>query len=69
METTNIQITAEKKRFYNVEDVMELLEVSKGHAYKLIKKLNEELDEKGFITIAGKVPVKYFNERCYIDAA
>ncbi|MBD9162650.1 MAG: DNA-binding protein, partial [Blautia wexlerae] len=28
-------------------------------------KLNEELKQKGFITIAGKIPKKYLEERCY----
>ena len=69
METTSVQKTKAKKRYYNVEDVMDILEVSRGHAYKLMKKLKAELDQKGFITVSGKVPVKYFNERCYIDVA
>ena len=30
-----------------------------------IRKLNEELKQKGFITIAGKIPKKYLEERCY----
>ena len=34
-------------------------------AYKLIRQLNEELRDKGFITIAGRVNRQYFNERLY----
>ena len=32
---------------------------------KLIRKLNEELKAKGFITIAGRVNRQYFYERLY----
>ena len=35
------------------------------YAYKLIRKLNEELKAKGFITIAGRVNRQYFYERLY----
>ena len=37
----------------------------KTYAYKLIKKLNDELKEQGFITIAGRVNRQYFQERLY----
>ena len=30
-----------------------------------MKKLNDELKSKGYMTISGKVPVKYFMERLY----
>lgn len=53
------------KSFYNAEDVAAILEVSKGHAYKIIKQLNNELKAEGFIVIAGKVPKQYLRERCY----
>lgn len=38
---------------------------SEAYAYKLIRKLNKELNAKGFLTIRGKVPEKYFLERFY----
>lgn len=37
----------EKGRFMGVSDVQELLGVSRSTAYRLIKTLNEELNEKG----------------------
>lgn len=49
----------------NVHEVMELLQVSESKAYNVIKQLNTELKEKGYITIAGKVSRKYFNEKFY----
>ena len=54
-----------EKRFLNASDIAEILDISKGHAYKLMRQLNTELEEKGYLVIAGKVPAKYFQERCY----
>jgi hypothetical protein len=48
-----------------VDEVAQELSVSKPYAYKLIHQLNDELKEKGFITIAGRVNRQYFNERFY----
>ena len=42
-----------------------ILGVSIGHSYKLIRKMNEELADKGYLYVAGKVPVVYFEERYY----
>ena len=36
-----------------------------AYAYKLIKRLNSELEAKGFVTIRGKVSREYFQERVY----
>ena len=52
-------------KFIRVEEVAEELQVSIPYAYKLIKKLNDELEAKGFITIAGRVSRQYFNQRLY----
>lgn len=51
--------------FYNVKDVAQMLDVSNGHAYKIIRQLNEELAKQGYIVVAGKVPKRYFNEHYY----
>lgn len=50
--------------YYQVKDVMNILNVKQTKAYSIIKKLNQELDEKGFITVAGRVPRVYFLKRC-----
>lgn len=42
-----------------------MLGVSVGHAYKFIRKLNQELEKDGFLVIAGKVPRRYFEKRWY----
>lgn len=54
-----------KNIFITAEEAAEMLGVSKPYAYKLIKKLNEELQAKGYFTIAGKVSRRYFEEKFY----
>lgn len=54
-----------EKRFYTADDVAYILGVSMSTAYREIKKLNDELKTRGYITIAGKVPIKFFEERLY----
>ncbi len=48
-----------------VEEVSEELGVSKGHAYKVIRELNDELSRKGFIVVAGKIPRAYWETKFY----
>lgn len=38
------------------------LGISKPHAYKLIKQMNEELSKNGYIIVNGRVPRNYFYE-------
>ena len=46
-------------RFIKADEVAEELGISKPYAYKIIRRLNEELREKGMITIAGRVDRNY----------
>lgn len=48
-----------------VEEVAEELDVSIPYAYKLIRKMNEELKKTGCITIAGRIDRKFFHEKFY----
>ncbi|SDA22944.1 hypothetical protein SAMN02910447_02250 [Ruminococcus sp. YE71] len=58
------------KNFMRVEDVARELDVSKSYAYKIVQKLNKELESKGYITISGRVNRQYFLERtCYGGSA
>ena len=54
-----------KNQFMRVEEVAQELEVSRSYAYRLIRQLNAELHEKGYMTIAGRVNRLYFQERLY----
>ncbi len=60
------KISKESTKFVTVEEVMELLQVSRSTAYHTMQRLNKELKEKGFITHAGRVSRKYLMERLYI---
>ena len=42
-----------------------MLGVSMGKSYKILREMNKDLASKGFLTIAGKIPVEYFKEKCY----
>lgn len=51
--------------FYDADEVSNMLDVSLGQAYKIIRKLNDELKARGYIVIAGKVSKQFFNEKYY----
>jgi len=53
------------KTFLRADEVSQELGVSSAYAYKLIRMLNEELKERGFLTIPGRVSRKYFTEKLY----
>ena len=56
----------ENTSFMKVDEVAQDLGISKSYAYKIVQKLNEELKNKGFLTISGRVNKQYFMERtCY----
>ena len=58
------------KMFLSVEEVASEMGISKSYAYKIVRKLNEELEAMNFLTVSGKVNAKYFYERtCYGAAA
>ena len=54
-----------EKRFLTAQDVAGYMGISIPTAYKVIRRLNDELTSKGFITIAGKVSRLYFEEKVY----
>ena len=55
--------------FIKADEIAEELGVSKPYAYKLVRKLNEELSRKGFITISGRVSRAYYKEKVYGQGA
>lgn len=52
-------------QYVTADELVDTLSVSKGKAYQIIRQLNEELAEQGYIKIAGKCPRKYFEKRYY----
>lgn len=52
-------------QFMRADEVAKELEISRSFAYKLIRQLNQELKERGFLTIAGRINRDYLRERLY----
>ncbi len=55
--------------YMTVDDVAKTLKISKSFAYKIIRKMNDEMEKQGYFTMAGRVNKQFFlNKTCY-DAA
>ena len=55
-----------KSLFVKAEELQELLGISRSESYRIIKKLNDDLKEKGFIVLSGRVSRKYLEEMIYL---
>ena len=51
--------------YVSADELAETNVISLGQAYKIIHNVNLELKQKGYITLSGKVPRKYLEERIY----
>lgn len=49
--------------YITASELAEVMGISNGHAYKLIREMNSELKKQGYLTIAGKLPRAYL-EKC-----
>lgn len=49
----------------SADDVAKELNCSKSHAYKLLKSMNKELAEQGYITMAGRIPKAYWAKKMF----
>ena len=57
-----------EKNFMTVEEVAEELKVSKSYAYKVVRELNAEMRELGYLTISGRVNTSFFRKKlCYVE--
>lgn len=54
-----------ERQFIGAKEIAEILGVSESKAYSVIRDLNKELKEMGYITITGKVSRVFFQERVY----
>ena len=68
--TTNTQETAtvisSNDAFIFAREVSERLSISRAYGYRIVKKLNEELKEQGYLTIDGRTSRRYFDEKFYL---
>jgi len=53
------------KEYYSAKDVMQITGASQALAYRIIRKLKEQFERefKDAITIQGKIPIWYFEEK------
>jgi hypothetical protein len=51
--------------FITAAEVAEDFGVSKACGYSIVKKLNDELKEQGYLTICGRVSRQYYIERVH----
>lgn len=58
-------MNTENKIYITANELAQMLGISVGHAYKIVRCLNQELKKEGYIIVAGKVPVKYLEKRWY----
>ena len=54
-----------KGSMIGVEEVCERLKVSRSYAYRVIRRLNNDLKEQRILTITGKVNSAYLEERYF----
>lgn len=52
-------------RLITAKEVADDLECSMQHAYKIVRVLNQELNEMGCITMRGKTNRSYYRERLF----
>lgn len=55
----------ENKNFLDVNDVANYMGISIPTAYKVIKKMNNELDGLGYITVAGRISKQFFETKVF----
>ncbi|MBO4458772.1 MAG: ICEBs1 excisionase [Butyrivibrio sp.] len=54
-----------EKLYYTAAEIAQMIGVGRTSAYVIVRQLNEELEAKGFLTVKGKIPKEYFNERYF----
>lgn len=55
------------KVMITAREIAKVLQVSQSKAYQITRQLNLELSKKNFLTVCGKVPRQYFEERMCIQ--
>ena len=64
MAAAKTQTAPAQNKMITVEEVMDILQVSRSAAYHVMQRLNKELREKGYITHSGRIPRSYLIDRC-----
>lgn len=51
--------------FIKAAEISEVMGKSKSYGYKVVRELNKELSEKGYMIVEGQTNRQYFYERFY----
>ena len=54
-----------KEAFIDAGEISQMLGIRMTKAYAIIKEYNAELEAKGYFTMRGKCPRKYFEQKIY----
>ncbi len=54
-----------RAQFISAKEIQQIMDVSRTKAYQIVRDLNNQLEEMGYITVPGKCPVQYFKQKCY----
>lgn len=54
-----------KAQFITATEVAEIMGISRTKAYQIVRDMNKELKSLGYITIAGKCPIQFFQQKFY----
>lgn len=49
----------------SADEVAGIMDISKSYAYKVIQRMNAKLENKGFITMQGRIDRKFFYDQFY----
>lgn len=52
-------------QYITAEQIQTILGVGRTKAYAIVRKLNKELADMGYITVSGKCPTEYFKKKYY----
>lgn len=53
------------KIYFTAKDISLMFGISRSAAYQIIKKLNSELEQQGYLVFRGKVSAKYVEDKYY----
>lgn len=54
-----------KAQFITAAEVAQIMGVSRTKAYQIVREMNNELKDMGYLTINGKCPLRYFQQKFY----
>lgn len=58
---------ARRETMVYADEVAATLGVAKETAYKIIKGLNDNLREKGYVTVSGRLPRRYWEKNSMVE--